>query len=200
MTSYGRFRPLREAAWIAIVLDNEFPRTEISRDDPDQQSVFRRDRTSDERRRRCGPGREARVRYDVARAGGEIPARDGPRQARGIRGGQGYGAPGARGKRGAEGAPCRAGGQGRGFADHAEYGRLKAVSTAVMAGLVPAHPRLLKGKGRAWMPGTRPGMTNLRQSPAQPQKIPFISLSIRINGAKSPPRPRPPHPWRPAVA
>ncbi len=33
----------------------------------------------------------------------------------------------------------------------------------------------------------------------KPQKNPFISLSFRPFGAKSPPRPQPPHPWRLAV-
>jgi hypothetical protein len=30
-----------------------------------------------------------------------------------------------------------------------------------MAGLVPAIHALLGGKEKAWMPGTRPGMTNI---------------------------------------
>src|SRR6202035_2313507 len=46
----------------------EFP------DDPDQQSVFRRDRPPDERRRGCCPGRQARSRYRGPQPGREDPA------------------------------------------------------------------------------------------------------------------------------
>ena len=41
------------------------------------------------------------------------------------------------------------------------------------------------------------GLKGLRTDPGT--KNPFISLSFRPFGAKSPPRPRPPHPWRLAV-
>src|ERR1700681_3567170 len=89
-------------------------RPEISQDDPDQQSVFRRDRASDERRRRRRPGRQARGRYGGPQSGRKNPARPRHRQARGVRGGQGHGAAGAGGKRGAESAPQCAGSQARG--------------------------------------------------------------------------------------
>jgi BMFP domain-containing protein YqiC len=57
-------------------------------------------------------------------------------------------------------------------------------------------------QNKTWMPGTSPRMTNgERGLPCdQRQKNPRISLSFRPFGARTPPRPQPPHPWRLAAA
>ena len=63
---------------------------------------------------------------------------------------------------------------------------------------------------RTWMPGIADSYAVCVAAAAghdgfgavigpKPQKTPFISLSFRPFGAKSPPRPQPPHPWRLAV-
>ena len=65
------------------------------------------------------------------------------------------------------------------------------------------HPRpstLFVAAARTWMPGPKAGHDGFGVVIGpKTAKSHFISLSFRSFGAKSPPRPQPPHPWRLAV-
>jgi hypothetical protein len=64
-----------------------------------------------------------------------------------------------------------------------------------MPGLVPGI-HVLAWNGPKGVDGrVKPGHDEMGEA----NKYPSISLSFRLVGAKSPPHPRPPHPWRLAV-